>query len=669
MRRVIGLAAVAIVGLAAVAVVGPAEAPQEWGDHRDPRDERPDTVAAAAGMQAFDACDALVDHLQEVTAAAPARRLGSAGGGLEMMMDEEVSATAAEGGSARAAVTGTSDTNAQVAGVDEPDLVETDGRRLFTVAGGTLQVVDLSGDRPTSSATVDLALPMGVGEAELLLDGDRLLVVARAWADQGVGVRGAGAHDRRADVAMPMGAPITSVVLLDVSADHPRPIASAELDGELVAGRGVDGTAHLVIAHRPQPLPIDVLDDVWSVPNEQDATRRMREALEATRVTDWLPAIEHVDADGVVTTAPSVACQDVARPVETADTSMLEVVTIDLRGDDVLPEASTAVLTDARTVTASATQLVVATPVWARAAQPLAGGVPARDVVAPAPQDVTTRLHLFDLGPQGTTHRASGEVPGTLLNQFSMSLHEGTLRVATTTGEWAEATESGVTVLRATGDRLEAIGAVGGLGRGETIHAVRFLGDQAYVVTFRQTDPLYTIDLSDPTAPRVTGELKITGYSAYLHPLGDQRLLGVGQEATLEGQTTGTQVSVFDVADPAAPTRLSQVLLPGANSEAEWDHHAVLVHDDLVVLPYERWGPPTDDRPEGHEAGALVLALDDGAVSLRGTVATTTGPEGDPWQATVRRAVVVDGRLVTVSGTGIAVHDPVSLATTGTLAW
>ena len=332
--------------------------------------------------------------------------------------------------------------------------------------------------------------------------------------------------------------------------------------------------------------------------------------------------------------------------------------------------ATTALLTDARTVTASATELVVATPVWEQqdVGEP-AAGAPAVDMVAPAPGTVTTRLHLFDLGPAGTTHRATGEVPGTLLNQFSMSLHDGLLRVATTEGDpFAGGSESRVAVLRPAADRLEVVGSVGGLGRGETIHAVRFLGQRAYVVTFRQTDPLYTVDLSDPAAPQVTGELKITGYSAYLHPLGDDRLLGVGQEATLEGQVTGTQVSVFDVADPAAPTRMSQVMLPGASSEAEWDHHAVLVHDGLVVLPYERWLPPTPDTPEGYEAAAMVLAVDGDQVSLRGTVAGTDGRGGDPWRSAVRRALVVDGRLVTVSRGEVVVHDPATLVTMGSLA-
>ena len=225
-----------------------------------------------------------------------------------------------------------------------------------------------------------------------------------------------------------------------------------------------------------------------------------------------------------------------------------------------------------------------------------------------------------------------------------------------------------VSVLRPSGDRLDVVGSVGGLGRGETIHSVRFLGDRAYVVTFRQTDPLYTIDLSDPTAPRVAGELKITGYSAYLHPLDGERLLGIGQEATAQGQVTGMQVSVFDVSDPAAPSRLSQVVLPGAGTEAEWDHHAVLVHDGLVVLPYERWSGPTVDRPEGHEAAAAVLELEDGQVRMRGTVASTEGRGVDPWTAAVRRVLVVDGRLVTVARGEVAIHDPATLQTTGSLA-
>ena len=145
---------------------------------------------------------------------------------------------------------------------------------------------------------------------------------------------------------------------------------------------------------------------------------------------------------------------------------------------------------------------------------------------------------------------------------------------------------SAVRVLRPEGNELVQIGEVDGLGTNEQIHAVRFLGTQAYVVTFRQTDPLFVVDLSDPTAPVLSGELKIPGYSSYLHPVGDGLLLGIGQDATDEGRVLGTQLSLFDVHDPANPVRLSTLPI-GGSSDAEWDHHAFLYwpEDGTIVLP------------------------------------------------------------------------------------
>ena len=130
------------------------------------------------------------------------------------------------------------------------------------------------------------------------------------------------------------------------------------------------------------------------------------------------------------------------------------------------------------------------------------------------------------------------------------------------------------------------IGSVGGLGKTEQIRAVRFLGDTGYVVTFRQTDPLYVIDLTDPANPVLDGELKIPGYSAYLHPVGDGLLLGVGQDATDSGQTLGTQLSLFDVSDPTNPQQIDTLAI-GGSSEVEWDHKAFLYwpEDGTIVLP------------------------------------------------------------------------------------
>jgi hypothetical protein len=226
----------------------------------------------------------------------------------------------------------------------------------------------------------------------------------------------------------------------------------------------------------------------------------------------------------------------------------------------------------------------------------------------------------------------SGHVDGSLLNQFAMDEHDGNLRVATTTGQpWVEGageSESHVAVLAPRDGALTEVGQASGLGKGETIRSVRFLGDVGYVVTFEQTDPLYTVDLSDPAAPQVTGELKIPGYSAYLHPVGDGRLVGVGQDATDEGVTTGMQVSLFDVSNPAAPTQVTKTTLPSSSSSAEWDHRAFLwwAQDGLLALPLSLY----DGRTSFEGLVGYTLDVDGGTIAERGRVSHPPTPVGGP---------------------------------------
>ncbi len=250
---------------------------------------------------------------------------------------------------------------------------------------------------------------------------------------------------------------------------------------------------------------------------------------------------------------------------------------------------------------------------------------------------------------------------GFLLGQFSMSEHDGFLRVATTEGPaWWDAfaareSESRVTVLTERGDVLEPVGEVTGLGRGERIYAVRFLGDVGYVVTFRQVDPLYAIDLSDPIRPAVTGELKILGYSAYLHPVGEGLLLGIGQDATPEGRTLGTQVSLFDVSDPAHPLLLDRRPLSLGSSEAEYDHHAFLwwPQTRLAVLPVEavRYDELTGEPIS--LGGAAGLQVGRTALSELGRL---MHPDGQ-----IRRSLVVGDTLYTVSDVGLLASDLTTL--------
>jgi uncharacterized secreted protein with C-terminal beta-propeller domain len=249
-----------------------------------------------------------------------------------------------------------------------------------------------------------------------------------------------------------------------------------------------------------------------------------------------------------------------------------------------------------------------------------------------------------------------------------MSEWDGKLRVATTTDALAPGgtSQSGVYVLGPDGGSLKNIGAVDGLGKGERIYSVRFVGPIGYVVTFRQTDPLYTVDLSDPARPTVKGELKIPGYSAYLHPADASRLIGVGQDATDQGRVTGTQVSLFDVRDLANPSRIAQYKLAGSYSEAEFEPHAFLYWpaDGLLVVPLQ--GRNTVAVPGASSTtrfapmqGALVLRVGSAGI-------TEVGFLSHPSYSAIRRSLIIDSTLWTVSDGGLLASDKNSLAR---LAW
>ena len=253
----------------------------------------------------------------------------------------------------------------------------------------------------------------------------------------------------------------------------------------------------------------------------------------------------------------------------------------------------------------------------------------------------------------GASYAASGRVPGSILNQWSLDEHEGTLRVATTEGAGRRSSASGVTVFDAAGPLLKEVGRVDGLGKTERIYGVRFIGDTAYVVTFREIDPLHVVDLSDPRKPRVTGKLKIPGYSSYLHPTDEGRLLGVGQDVDPKrGFLIGAQVSLFDVSDAAKPSRIDKATYGKTWSHVTEDHHAFLYWEPerLAFIPIEGYG----ERPNG------IIAMRVGREGFEeaGRVSHKTHVARNARSAAgISRSLVVDDVLYTLSPFGIAATD------------
>jgi hypothetical protein len=524
-----------------------------------------------------------------------------------------------------------SGTNNQEEGVDEPDFVKTDGKRLYVAVNSTVYVFDVTGE-PKLVGELKLK---GYGH-QLLVSGDRLLALTTYYDDPVLAPQPDQAPDGGSDdqaVGRPFyyQEPATRLFEIDVSdASKPTLLNTLTVEGFYTSARLLGSTARVVVSTPPDPV---YMTDEETIEEE-------------SRASTWIP-------DGVLRDRVKnkrkrkrmVACDDVRRLVKFAGPGMLTLLTLDLeKGLD--PVDSDSLMTDAQTIYASKKSLFVATQRWFDP-----------ETNSELPDGPFTAVHKFDIsGKESASYRATGQVRGFALNQFALSEHDGNLRVATTEQPpWREGaeqreSESFVTVL---GPGMGELGRVGGLGRGERIFAVRMLGDKGYVVTFRQVDPLYTLDLSAPEKPTVKGELKILGFSSYLHPIGGELLLGIGQDATEQGQATGAQVSLFDVSDLSAPKRLfARSLGEYASSAAEYDHHAFLywAPTKLSVLPLNYWGSEEDQF-----AGAVGLEIDrtKGITEVGKVQHEKVTQYGYDWLPPIERSIVVRDRLITVSQAGV----------------
>ena len=520
-----------------------------------------------------------------------------------------------------------STTNVQEEGVDEPDAVKTDGATIFTVVGRTLYAVATSGPgAPRIAGSLDLGRYGG----DLMLHGHRLIVI------QGQG--GGGPIALRIAPAPVQG----QTVITEVDVSDPASLKVARtltLDGQYVNARQNGGTVRVVLSSTPR---------AYALPAARD------------RASGWVPRSRFASRiSGRHRVRAIVPCGTVRRPPSFSGLGMLSILTVDL-DKGLWAVDSDGVMTDAQTVYGSPSHLYVATQRWIDP-DTTVGGLP----------QASTLIHRFDVtDPDRTTYEASGLVDGYLLNQYSLSEYKGDLRVASTSrptwwqGAQTVPSQSFVTVLRRAGATLAPIGRVAGLGQGQSIYSVRFLGDVGYVVTFRQVDPLYTIGLADPTKPRVLGELELLGYSAYLHPIGGDLLLGVGQDATPEGRTKGVQVSLFGVGDPAHPRLLAQHALgTSSSSQVEYDSHAFLywAPSKLVVLPVQVFDNGASAGPGF--TGALALRVDHSGIAEVGRVAH------DPvngYPPPVTRSLVIGGSLWTLSDGGVMAS---ALDGLGRLAW
>ncbi|MCH8852145.1 MAG: beta-propeller domain-containing protein, partial [Planctomycetes bacterium] len=431
---------------------------------------------------------------------------------------------------------GFSTTNVQEIGVDEADVVKTDGQYIYMLVGSELRIIQAY---PASELQELASVPLDGSRwsnSQLFLSGDRVIAITQPshifFNDVdvvGEPIVSSTDEEDRAPATVIVLSPIerielfglywghqkTAVTVIDV-ADPSAPVVEAEweLDGYYVDSRMIDGVLHLVLNQSPY-IPFDL----------EPA------AITTENIEKFIPSYGVSFADGSEDSGMLVMWDDFYRPADPDGYNITSVVSIDTAN----PKAefgSVAIMADPGTVYASTTALYLTDPNY--------------DYFGEWRE--TLDIHKFALTKGGAAYSASGSVEGRLVNQFSLGEYQDHLRVATTTGRpWAwdaQTSTNNVFVLAADGDTLKTVGSITGLAPGEQIYSARFLGERGFMVTFRQIDPLFALDLSNPADPRVAGELKITGFSEYIHPLDEDHLLTLGRAGTDEGFIEGLQLSI-----------------------------------------------------------------------------------------------------------------------------
>ena len=624
-------------------------------------------VARAEGLVPYTGCDQLLSHYRrQVRDSATAWGFGwgyggigiaDSGGGVALAAGAPAAAEARTSAGDAAAGTGAvgngaTGTNLQEQGVDEPDLAKLQDGRLIALAQGRLQIVSAEA-KPRVLGSLRLGDQANGGE--LLLVGNRALVVLQGWRQ----TQQPGGSPGITRFFMP-GVPTTRVLLLDVSGDQPRLLEESTYDAAYVSARLVEGTVRLVTSTRPQPMVAAPV----APGGESTALAANRRTADRLELADVLPQYVRRTAGGtVIARGDAVSCAQTTHAEKPVGASTLLVTT--LRPAEGLGATdSDAVTTDGDLVYASTDRLYVATSRWGTTGpvRPLDDS-PKTDTATVAVEDeVTTELHGFDTSSAtSTSYLGTGSVPGYVMGRWALSSYDGSLRVATTRqppwdGERTGETSSMVVKLAERDGALVETGRVTGLGKTERIQAVRYFGDIAAVVTFRQTDPLYLLDLSGD--PKLLGELKVPGFSTYLHPIGDGRILGLGQEADAQGRVSGAQLSVFDVSDLSRPVQVDRLQLGQGWTPAMDDSRAFSYDPQrrMALFAFSTWDPT--GRTQGTAGAVGVRVSADGQLTEVGRMPVhPTTP--------TNRVLVDSSNLYAVSESGVAAGDPATMERTG----
>ncbi|HNX28806.1 MAG TPA: beta-propeller domain-containing protein [Syntrophomonadaceae bacterium] len=553
-----------------------------------------------------------------------------------------------------------SSTNVQVEGVDEADIIKTDGTYIYQVKGQQLSIV-----KAYPAADMKLVNSFSFADSnftasDIYIDNNYLIVMGTSYYYQPVPEP---VPMLETETYSPYYCPVdvqTSKVMIYDTTDkaHIKKLREAELQGSVVSTRKI-GSSVYIVANR--------YIDWYQYDNENPEIPlpAYKDSLSGSSYTQITPDKIRYFPDALYPSYILVAALDLEKP----DTPL------DIK----------AYLGNGENIYASTENLYVAVSAYNYSRYPQ---------INTSTSTSTTSVYKFALEPGAAQYAGKGSVPGTILNQFSMDENNGYFRIATTSNSSGTdgnyVSQNNVYVLN---NNLEMTGRLENIAPGEKIYSTRFMGDRVYMVTFRTVDPFFVIDLKDPARPQVLGQLKIPGYSDYLHPYDENHVIGFGKDTIeLKGWNgepqayyQGMKLAVFDVTDVNNPKELAKELIGdrGTDSELLHNHKALLFARDknLLAFPVTLMEIPTNGYSSGNVAptleygsfafqGAYIYNIDlQNGFKLKGRITHLTAEDylkaGDYWynsDKNISRILYIGDTIYTVSPTVIMAHNLADLS-------
>jgi hypothetical protein len=648
-------------------------------------------------LKQFQTCQELEDYMKEVaTREYTHNNRRSSGGGFGIPMGGMASAPTADAssrqentnksaagnagsGGSEPSTLQRSDTNNQVVGVDEADIVKNDGKHIYVVNRNYFLIFK---SWPAKETKEIARYKMTTTPREMYVHNGLAVI----FSDDSKNYRKIFASNRP---AYDYGSRVTRIVILNIK-NRTKPFLVREMsfEGTYQTSRRIDQSVRVVLSNR-FPMPRVDYSKIYNNGSSSSTFGFVREnkerelylaAIKKTTLKDWLPLFQdkQYKDSKLISNATNLvgdtkACTGFYKPTVMSGRGVVSVVSIDLM-DPMKNLKNTAVISDYKNTYASRGNLYVAS-------------APAYYVGAFGPGDTRTYLHKFDISKANTQAKyiASGAVPGTIINQFAMDEHKGYFRIATT-NRGNDGSLNNIFVLQQQSNKLEVVGKVTGLAKGEQIRSARFMGDRGFIVTFRQVDPLFTIDLKDPKNPKAVGELKIPGFSTYLHPLDDNNLLAIGMDGTNQGVNGDIQLSIFNVSNFANPKQVAKVSIKAdawsqGTSQALYNHKAFNYYSAKKLLSIPVSSSSYKPGNKGFFSGALLFKIDlkakdmirsFGKIEHTDLASKSTGGEpktgdddgrygyGTTYQ--IQRSIFIENFVYTISPMGMKVNNLDNLA-------